>query len=34
LRSLLGLPRETAVVGAVGSSFTVGKGIDALALAR
>ena len=34
LRSLLGLPREAAVVGAVGSSFTVGKGIDALALAR
>jgi 7,8-dihydropterin-6-yl-methyl-4-(beta-D-ribofuranosyl)aminobenzene 5'-phosphate synthase len=34
LRNLLGLPRETAVVGAVGSSFTVGKGIDALALAR
>ncbi len=33
LRSLLGLTRWTAVVGAVGSSFTLGKGIDALALA-
>ena len=33
LRSLLGLTRRTAVVGAVGSSFTLGKGIDALALA-
>ena len=34
IRLLLGLPREAAVVGAVGSSFTSGKGIDALALAR
>jgi 7,8-dihydropterin-6-yl-methyl-4-(beta-D-ribofuranosyl)aminobenzene 5'-phosphate synthase len=34
LRSLLGLTRETGVVGAVGSSFTLGKGIDALNLAR
>lgn len=33
LRSLVGLTRKTAVVGAVGSSFTLGKGIDALALA-
>jgi len=33
LRSLLGLTRRTAVVGAVGSSFTLGKGIEALALA-
>jgi hypothetical protein len=28
------LKRETAVVAAVGSSFTLGKGIDPLALAR
>jgi 7,8-dihydropterin-6-yl-methyl-4-(beta-D-ribofuranosyl)aminobenzene 5'-phosphate synthase len=34
LRALVGLARTTAVVGAVGSSFTLGKGIDALALAR
>jgi len=34
LRSLLGFPRESAVVGAVGSTFTVGKGIDPLLLAR
>jgi 7,8-dihydropterin-6-yl-methyl-4-(beta-D-ribofuranosyl)aminobenzene 5'-phosphate synthase len=34
LRGSLGLSRETAVVGAVGSSFTLGKGIDPLALAR
>lgn len=33
LRDLVGLTRKTAVVGAVGSSFTLGKGIDALALA-
>jgi len=33
LRSLLGLTRQTAVVGAVGASFTLGKGINALALA-
>ena len=33
LRDLEGLTRKTAVVGAVGSSFTLGKGIDALALA-
>jgi 7,8-dihydropterin-6-yl-methyl-4-(beta-D-ribofuranosyl)aminobenzene 5'-phosphate synthase len=29
-----GLDRKTAVVGAVGSSFTLGKGIDPLSLAR
>jgi 7,8-dihydropterin-6-yl-methyl-4-(beta-D-ribofuranosyl)aminobenzene 5'-phosphate synthase len=34
LRQLTGLKRETAVVAAVGSSFTLGKGIDPLALAR
>jgi 7,8-dihydropterin-6-yl-methyl-4-(beta-D-ribofuranosyl)aminobenzene 5'-phosphate synthase len=34
LRQLIGLKRETAVVAAVGSSFTLGKGIDPLALAR
>jgi len=34
LRGSLGLSRQTAVVGAVGSSFTLGKGIDPLALAR
>jgi 7,8-dihydropterin-6-yl-methyl-4-(beta-D-ribofuranosyl)aminobenzene 5'-phosphate synthase len=34
LRRELGLARETAVVGAVGASFTLGKGIDPLALAR
>lgn len=33
LRTLVGLTRKTAVVGAVGSSFTVGTGITALALA-
>ena len=33
LRDLVGLTRKTAVVGAVGSSFTLGKGIDALVLA-
>jgi 7,8-dihydropterin-6-yl-methyl-4-(beta-D-ribofuranosyl)aminobenzene 5'-phosphate synthase len=34
LRELTGLTRQTAVVGAVGSSFTLGKGIDPLQLAR
>lgn len=34
LRALLGLPRENAVVAAVGSGFTLGAGITALALAR
>jgi len=34
LRSLLGLSREAAVVGAVGSSYTLGSGITALALAK
>ena len=34
LRSLLALPRESAVVGAVGATFTLGKGIDPLLLAR
>lgn len=34
LRSLLALSRESAVVGAVGSTYTVGKGIDPLLLAR
>lgn len=34
LRSLLALSRESAVVGAVGSTFTLGKGIDPLLLAR
>lgn len=34
LRDLVRLTRLTAVVSAVGSSFTLGKGIDALALAR
>ncbi len=33
LRALLGLNRHTAVVAAVGSSFTLGKGIDALDIA-
>ena len=33
LRELVGLTRKTGVIGAVGSSFTLGKGIDALALA-
>ena len=33
LRRLLGLDRHTAVVAAVGSSFTLGKGIDALDIA-
>ena len=34
LRQLVGLARQTAVVGAVGSSFTLGKGIDPLPLDR
>jgi 7,8-dihydropterin-6-yl-methyl-4-(beta-D-ribofuranosyl)aminobenzene 5'-phosphate synthase len=34
LRTLLGLPREAAVVAAVGSGFTLGAGITPLALAR
>ena len=33
LRTMLGLTRKTAVVGAVGSSFTLGSGISALRLA-
>jgi 7,8-dihydropterin-6-yl-methyl-4-(beta-D-ribofuranosyl)aminobenzene 5'-phosphate synthase len=33
LRAMLGLTRKTAVVGAVGSSFTLGTGISALNLA-
>jgi 7,8-dihydropterin-6-yl-methyl-4-(beta-D-ribofuranosyl)aminobenzene 5'-phosphate synthase len=34
LRGALGLSRKTAVVSVVGSSFTLGQGIDALALAQ
>jgi 7,8-dihydropterin-6-yl-methyl-4-(beta-D-ribofuranosyl)aminobenzene 5'-phosphate synthase len=34
LRQLAGLTRQTAVVGAVGASYTHGQGIDATALAR
>src|SRR5262245_11099172 len=34
VRKLAHLDRATAVVGAVGSSFTLGKGLDPLALAR
>ena len=34
LRQLAGLTRRDAVVGAVGSSYTLGKGIEALSLAR
>lgn len=34
LRSLLNLDRKTAVVAAVGASYTLSKGIDALTLAR
>ena len=34
IRQLAGLTRRNAVVAAVGSSFTLGKGIDALLLAR
>jgi 7,8-dihydropterin-6-yl-methyl-4-(beta-D-ribofuranosyl)aminobenzene 5'-phosphate synthase len=33
LRELVGLTRKTAVVGAVGASFTLGKGLDPLGLA-
>ncbi len=34
LRQLVGLARSTAVVGAVGSAFTLGKGIESPPLAR
>ncbi|PYT11955.1 MAG: MBL fold metallo-hydrolase [Acidobacteria bacterium] len=34
IRKIAGLSRQTAVVGAVGSSFTLGAGIDPLKLAR
>ena len=34
LRSIAGLTRANAVVGAVGSTFILGRGIDALSLAR
>jgi 7,8-dihydropterin-6-yl-methyl-4-(beta-D-ribofuranosyl)aminobenzene 5'-phosphate synthase len=34
IRQLAGLSRKTAVVGAVGSSFDSGRGIDPLALAQ
>ncbi|HEU4402009.1 MAG TPA: MBL fold metallo-hydrolase [Candidatus Polarisedimenticolia bacterium] len=34
IRRLAGLSRKTAVVGAVGSSFTLGAGLDPLSLAR
>jgi hypothetical protein len=34
LRTMLGLTRDAAVVGAAGSSFTLGTGISALILAR
>jgi 7,8-dihydropterin-6-yl-methyl-4-(beta-D-ribofuranosyl)aminobenzene 5'-phosphate synthase len=34
IRELVGLTRKTGVVSAVGSSFTLGKGIDPLALAQ
>jgi 7,8-dihydropterin-6-yl-methyl-4-(beta-D-ribofuranosyl)aminobenzene 5'-phosphate synthase len=34
IRQRAGLTRKTAVVGAVGSSFTLGSGIDPLDLAR
>lgn len=34
IRQLVGLPRQKGVVGAVGSSFTLGAGLDPLALAR
>jgi 7,8-dihydropterin-6-yl-methyl-4-(beta-D-ribofuranosyl)aminobenzene 5'-phosphate synthase len=34
LRTLVGLDRRRAVVSAVGSSFTLSKGIDPLLLAR
>jgi len=34
LRQLIGLARGTAVVGAVGSTFTLGTGIESPPLAR
>lgn len=34
LRELIGLTRQTAVVGAIGATYTHGQGIDATALAR
>ena len=34
LRTLAGLTRQTAIVGAVGASYTLGKGFDATPLAR
>jgi 7,8-dihydropterin-6-yl-methyl-4-(beta-D-ribofuranosyl)aminobenzene 5'-phosphate synthase len=34
IRQALALPRRSAVVGAVGASFTLGKGIDPKALAQ
>jgi 7,8-dihydropterin-6-yl-methyl-4-(beta-D-ribofuranosyl)aminobenzene 5'-phosphate synthase len=34
LRQLVGLTRETAIVGAVGASYTHGKGFDPMVLAR
>jgi len=34
LRQVTGLARSTAVVGAVGSAFTLGKGIESPPLAR
>ena len=34
IRQALGLARKNAVVGAVGASFTLGKGIDPKALAQ
>jgi len=34
LRQLVGLTRDTAIVGAVGASYTYGKGFDATVLAR
>jgi 7,8-dihydropterin-6-yl-methyl-4-(beta-D-ribofuranosyl)aminobenzene 5'-phosphate synthase len=34
IRQLAGLNRKTAVVSAVGSSFTLGQGIDPLVLAQ
>jgi 7,8-dihydropterin-6-yl-methyl-4-(beta-D-ribofuranosyl)aminobenzene 5'-phosphate synthase len=34
LRQLVGLTRQTAIVGAVGATYTHGKGFDATVLAR
>ncbi len=34
LRALAGLPRQAAVVGAVGGSYTHGAGIEPMVLAR